>query len=115
MDHYYRAKVTGKGQTQVPSAVRKLLGANAGDTLVFRVAEGGVVYVTAEPKVTLSDLAGCLKSEVPYVGLEAEHEAWPEAAVERHERVVREYTEQVGSSPDRGKPTHGRTKGRARR
>ena len=90
MDRRYRARVSGKGQVQVPSAVRRALGVKVGDELVFRVAESGTVYVTAEPKLSLLDLAGCLKSEVRYVGPDAEEEAAAEAAAERDRRVLRE-------------------------
>jgi len=61
----HRAKLTGKGQVQVPKAIREVLGADRGDDLVFRVEESGAVYVTCEPKKTLSDLAGILPPSSP--------------------------------------------------
>jgi hypothetical protein len=53
--------------------------------------EAGAVYVTSEPKITLSDLAGCLKTKVKYVGLQAEEDAGPDWAAERERRRLEEY------------------------
>ena len=91
MERRFRAKVTGKGQVQVPKPVREALGVKTGDELVFRVAEAGAVYVTSEPKITLSDLAGCLKAKVKYVGLQAEEDAGPDWAAERERKRLEEY------------------------
>ncbi len=90
MDSFYRAKVTGKGQIQVPSGVREALGVKTGDEIVFRVTESGAVYVTGRRHRTISELAGCLKPEIPFSGLEAEKQAGPKAAIEREIRVLRE-------------------------
>lgn len=90
MDRRYRAKVSGKGQVQVPSEVRQALGVRTGDELVFRVAGDGAVYVTGQPRVTLADLAGCLGGYVGHADLEAEERAGAEAAAERDKRVLRE-------------------------
>lgn len=102
MERRFRAKVTGKGQVQVPRPVREALKVKAGDDLVFRVTEDGAVYVTAEPAVSLMDLAGCLRSKVrhEYAGLEAEEQAGPEAAVERDNRVLRDLD--FGRKPRKG-------------
>ena len=67
--------MTGKGQVQLPKAVREALGVSAGDDLVFRVAEGGVAYVTGERRPNLLDLSGCLRDKVTFIGCEAEREA----------------------------------------
>lgn len=61
MRETYRAKLTGKGQVQVPKAVREALGAQRGDEIIFEVKEEGAVYVTCESRVNLMDLAGALR------------------------------------------------------
>jgi len=75
--------VTGKGQVQLPKAVREALGVSAGDDLVFRVAEGGVAYVTGERRPNLLELSGCLRDKVTFIGREAEREAVSDYLVRR--------------------------------
>lgn len=52
--------ITAKGQTTVPSEVRKRLGAALGTRLVWHVFPDGTVIVRAKTKSIL-DLAGSLK------------------------------------------------------
>ncbi len=93
----YRAKLTGKGQVQVPKAVRDALGAGRGDEVVFRVDEQGAVYVTCERRVNLMDLAGALKPEMGRVDREAEREAVRRHAAQRErERLKRAARETSG-------------------
>lgn len=42
--------ITEKGQTTVPSSVRKALGLNKGDKIAFRVGRSGVSVRRAEPE-----------------------------------------------------------------
>ncbi|HCJ11212.1 MAG TPA: hypothetical protein DGR79_08650 [Clostridiales bacterium] len=105
MPELYRAKLTGKGHVQVPKAVREALGAARGDDLVFRVEEDGAVYVTCEPRRTLSDLAGMLAPQRPSEARagaaevdedalgDREEEVAAAEAVRQDARVVRECTE----------------------
>ena len=83
MSDKWRARVTGKGQVQLPKAVREALGVCAGDDLVFRVAEGGVAYVTGERRPNLLELSGCLRDKVTFIGREAEREAVSDYLVRR--------------------------------
>jgi AbrB family looped-hinge helix DNA binding protein len=107
----YRAKLTGKGHVQVPKAVREALGAARGDDLVFKVEEDGDVYVTCEPRRTLSDLAGVLaplrpsearagaaKVDEQALG-DREEEMAATEAVRQDTRVVRESID--GPPPER--------------
>lgn len=98
MAEVYRARLTGKGQVQVPKAVREALGAGRGDDLVFRVEESGAVYVALEPKKSLSELAGILGPREGHRSGRAGRELPPDEeavaareATERDLRVVREY------------------------
>ena len=83
MSDKWRARVTGKGQVQLPKAVREALGVSAGDDLVFRVAEGGVAYVTGERRPNLLELSGCLRDKVAFIGREAEREAVSDYLIRR--------------------------------
>ena len=42
--------ITAKGQTTVPKAVRQALGVDYGGRIAFRVGDGGVTVVRAEPQ-----------------------------------------------------------------
>jgi AbrB family looped-hinge helix DNA binding protein len=53
--------ITVKGQTTVPSDVRKLVGAKPGTRLVWSVTPDGTIVVRAKTKSIL-DLAGMVKS-----------------------------------------------------
>lgn len=92
---FYRARLTGKGQVQVPKAVREFLGAGRGDDLVFKVEESGCIYVICEPKRSLSDLAGILTTSGPAeanadpdVLSDSEEDISASEAVERDRRAV---------------------------
>jgi AbrB family looped-hinge helix DNA binding protein len=55
-----RATLTSKGQVTIPVEVRRALGVEAGDRLLFRVREDGVVEVVAETG-DLTSLHGALE------------------------------------------------------
>ncbi len=42
-------KLTAKSQTTIPKEVRKALGVEPGDTLVYRISKGKVTLARAEP------------------------------------------------------------------
>lgn len=76
------ARITGKGQVQVPRVVRQSIGAEIGDDLIFVVTDEGKVVVEVLKRARLSELGGSLPTGRPFAGIEEE-----EAAV--RERVAR--------------------------
>jgi antitoxin PrlF len=74
--------ITEKGQTTIPTAVRKALSLKPHQRLIYEICEGGVV-VRAET-ANLMDLAGSLKSNVPAAGKTQERDAARAARLGRH-------------------------------
>lgn len=98
----YRAKLSGKGQVQVPKQVREALHAATGDEMVFRVEEEGAVYVTCEPKVDLMDLAGALKPKDGRVDRETERQAVRQYAVQRERDRLNRVSRKAADTKERG-------------
>lgn len=67
------SKVTGKGQIQLPAEIRKIIGGDIGDTVLFTVQNDGKVVIEVIKKQKLSELGGSIKSTVAFTDLE--HEA----------------------------------------
>jgi bifunctional DNA-binding transcriptional regulator/antitoxin component of YhaV-PrlF toxin-antitoxin module len=65
--------LTGKGQTTVPLEIRQALGIAPRQRLVWELRRDGSAVVRAIPSVM--ELAGCLKSEIPFTSLQDETEA----------------------------------------
>jgi AbrB family looped-hinge helix DNA binding protein len=78
-----RAKLTSKGQLTLPEDVRRKLGVESGDRVIFEL-EGDEVRVRAEKRRPLSVLRGSLPARQEYPGREAERRAAREQAVLRH-------------------------------
>ncbi len=68
------ATVTSKGQITIPIQVRKALGLEAGDRLVFELRDDGL-RVRALHRRKASDLRGAVRSDARYVSREAERAA----------------------------------------
>lgn len=81
----HTSTVTTKGQTTVPEPVRTALGLQIGKMLVWELTPGenGRQRLTVHPSPSLDELAGCLKSDVPFVGIREEKRAAREARVRR--------------------------------
>ena len=73
----HTSTVTTKGQTTVPEPIRAALGLRVGKMLVWELSSGqnGKQQLTVHPSPELDDLAGCLKSEVPFAGITEEKQA----------------------------------------
>lgn len=65
--------VTDKGQTTVPQEVREALGVAPRRRLQWEVRNDGSAVVRPVPSVM--ELAGCLKSEMPFTSIQEETEA----------------------------------------
>ncbi len=66
------ARITGKGQVQVPRAVRQRMGAEIGDDLIFVVTDEGKVVVEVLKRARLSELGGSLPTGRPFPGIDEE-------------------------------------------
>lgn len=64
------ARITSKGQVTIPVEVRRLLGAEEGDDLVFTVSGEGEATIRLIKRRRLSDLYGILPATRPYPGKE---------------------------------------------
>lgn len=65
--------LTDKGQTTVPQEIREALGVLPRQRLVWEVRKDGSAVVRPMPSVM--ELAGSLKSEVPFTSIREETEA----------------------------------------
>ncbi len=65
-----KARLTSKGQATIPVRVRRWLGVQQGDDLLFELEEGAV-RVRALKRKRLSDLYGALPATRPFPGVEA--------------------------------------------
>lgn len=68
-----KAKITSKGQITIPKQIRDLLGVHAGDQVVFRPTDAGIL-VEANT-IDLLTLRGILKPKVKGVTLDDMKEA----------------------------------------
>lgn len=99
-----RARITSQGQITVPKAVRDRLGLKPGDDVEFEDRDGEVVLLPRRRRSIL-EFAGVLPPPAGVV-LPKSNEEWErlisdasaEAAVRRHERVLRQAAE---DRPDR--------------
>ena len=73
----HTSTVTTKGQTTVPEPIRTALGLQVGKMLVWELEpdQTGKQRLTVHPSPELDDLAGCLQSDVPFVGIQEEKQA----------------------------------------
>ena len=67
------SKITGRGQIQLPAEIRKIIGGEIGDIVLFTMQNDGKVVIEVIKKQKLSELGGSLKSAVAFTDLE--HEA----------------------------------------
>jgi len=73
----HTSTLTTKGQTTVPEPIRTALGLQVGKLLVWELTpdQNGKQRLTVHPSPELDELAGCLGSKVPFMGVKAEREA----------------------------------------
>ena len=80
--------LTYKGQTTVPQEIREALGVAPRQRLVWEIRKDGSAVVRPMPSVM--ELAGSLKSEVPFTSIREETEAaqaaWVAASIKRTAR-----------------------------
>ncbi len=78
------ATVTSKGQVTIPVQVRKALGIEAGDRLVFELRKDGL-RVRALHRRKASELRGAVRSEARFESKDAERAAAADALARKHE------------------------------
>ena len=80
--------LTDKGQTTVPQEIREALGVAPRQRLVWEIRKNGSAVVRPMPSVM--ELAGSLKSEVPFTSIREETKAataaWVSDSVKRNHR-----------------------------
>lgn len=79
--------VTDKGQTTVPREIREALALGPRQRLVWETRQDGSAVIRPLPSVM--NLAGCLKSDVPFTGIGEETEAATAAWVSAPAKSVR--------------------------
>jgi|GEM_PF-230042 len=77
------SKITGKGQVQLPVEIRKIIGGETGDTVVFTVQDDGKVVIEVIKKQKLSELGGVLKSSVAFTDVQHEEKSTKEIWVNK--------------------------------
>ncbi len=65
--------LTDKGQTTVPLEIRQAMGIAPRQRLVWESRKDGSAVVRPVPSVM--ELAGCMRSEIPFTSIQAETEA----------------------------------------
>lgn len=68
------AIISSRGQVQIPAKIRKAIGAQSGDLVIFRMLDDGTILMKIVKRKRLSELYGSLKSDVKFSSLEDETE-----------------------------------------
>lgn len=84
------SKITAKGQTTVPEAVRRALGVEAGDRILFQVRDGQVMLTRAEKPDNDPALAAFLQL------LERDIQQRPETLAPLDDQLMRRIDDLVG-------------------
>lgn len=67
-----KSRLTGKGQLQLPVKIRKIIGAEIGDELLFKQKDSGEIVVELVKKQKLSELAGALPVKKKFIDIDTE-------------------------------------------
>ena len=68
------ATISSRGQVQIPAKIRKAIGAQTGDLVIFRMLDDGTILMKVVKRKRLSELYGSLKSNVKFSSMEGETE-----------------------------------------
>ena len=79
------SRITSQGQTTIPLEVREFLELGKGDVVSYTIRDGEVVL---KKKKSVLDLAGILHDPDRKPLSIEEMKAWPDAAIDRFERVA---------------------------
>ena len=78
-----KSRITGKGQVQLPAKIRKKIGAEIGDELLFKQKDNGEVIVELIKKESILELAGALPVKKEFAGIETEEIVTREKVAEK--------------------------------
>ncbi len=78
-----KSRITGKGQMQLPAKIRRKIGAEIGDELIFKQKNNGEIIVELVKKQSLSELAGILPAKKKFPGIETEERRTREKVAEK--------------------------------
>ncbi len=78
-----KSRITGKGQLQLPSKIRKKIGAEIGDELLFKENDKGEIIIEIIKKESISSLAGSLPAKKKFPGIEVEESSTREKVAEK--------------------------------
>jgi len=78
-----KSRITGKGQMQLPAKIRRIIGAEIGDELLFKQKNNGEIVVELVKKQSLSELAGILPVKKKFAGIETEETKTREKVAEK--------------------------------
>jgi bifunctional DNA-binding transcriptional regulator/antitoxin component of YhaV-PrlF toxin-antitoxin module len=79
--------ITSKWQVTIPEDVRKEIPLQIGQRIAWEVEGDKLVGRRVR---SISELAGCFKSDAPVIQAKDAHRAFAGAAVDRHERILRQ-------------------------
>lgn len=78
-----RSRITGKGQMQLPAKIRRIIGAEIGDELIFKQKNNGEIILELVKKQSLSELAGILPAKKKFADIETEERRTREKVAEK--------------------------------
>ncbi len=78
-----RARITGRGQLQLPVEIRKNMGAAVGDEILFKMHDDGGVSIELVKKQKYSDFAGVLPVKRDFPGINTEEESVRQKVAEK--------------------------------
>ncbi|RQD74779.1 MAG: AbrB/MazE/SpoVT family DNA-binding domain-containing protein [Candidatus Syntrophonatronum acetioxidans] len=78
-----KSRITGKGQLQLPAKIRKKIGAEIGDELLFKENDKGEIIIKIVKKENISSLAGALPVKKKFPGIEEEERKSREKVAEK--------------------------------
>jgi bifunctional DNA-binding transcriptional regulator/antitoxin component of YhaV-PrlF toxin-antitoxin module len=77
--------ITSKWQITIPEGVRKEIPLKVGQRIAWEIEDGKLVGRRVR---SVSELAGCLKSDKPTAELDKDPSAFAQAALARHTRIA---------------------------
>ncbi len=90
-----KARLTGRGQVQLPIEIRRKLGAVVGDEILFKMMDEGQVMLEVIKKKKFTDFAGVLPAKKAFPGLEQEESSMRLKVAEKQGQYTAQKREEV--------------------